>query len=253
MMTRLSDFIEAGPIISLPFAENWDALINTPLFLITLTLLAYQCGLSIYKISGNFSLLHPLLISSMVMVVSIHALKIRYEDYFVKTNMLYFLLGPTTVALAVPMHQYFFQIRKFALPILVTLIVGSTSAFASALLIAKYFGANETVIFSLAPKSVTTPIALNIVQIIGGSPSLTAGVVVATGIIGAIVAPFIFKLLKIDDPKVQGFTLGLTAHAVGTAKAFDISGEAGAFASLALSLTGIFTVFLLPFVIHFFV
>ncbi len=240
----------ASSTVSVSEPSHW---LHSPLFLITLTLLAYQLGQTFYRRTGKIFFLHPLITSSTAIASTLMALQVDYEHYFSATYLLHFLLGPATVALALPLHRYFHCVKTQATPIVATLVIGSLCAITSTLWLADSLGASQDVLLSLAPKSVTTPIALNIIDVIGGSPFLTAGVVVTTGVVGATVAPLIFQLIKVKSHRIQGFTLGLTAHGVGTAKAFEISGEAGAFASLALGLTGIFIALVLPHVIQWFV
>lgn len=156
------------------------------------------------------------------------------------------LLGPATVALAIPLYAQFDRLRRLALPIGLSLLAGSLAAAFSAVLIGKLFGASTLTLISLAPKSATTPIAMGIAERLGGLPSLTAVLVILTGILGAICAGPLFRLLGIADPAVRGFALGITSHGIGTARAFQDSEQAGAFAALAMGLNGLATALLLP-------
>ena len=156
------------------------------------------------------------------------------------------MLGPATVGLAVPLYAYWQHLRKMVLPLTVALLAGSLTAVVSAMALASLLGASAESIRSLAPKSVTTPIAMSIAEKIGGLPSLTAVLVVVTGIFGAVGFSGFFRLLRIRDHKAQGFAVGLAAHGLGTARAFQISEEMGAFATLGMSLNGLLTAVLLP-------
>ena len=158
-------------------------------------------------------------------------------------------MGTATVALAIPLHQQFHHIRNLGKPLIITLLFGGSFAIISAVTVAWFFGANENTLISILPKSVTTPIALGITEKIGGQPGLTAGVVVFTGVIGAIFGPIIFRWLGITDDRIKGFVLGICAHGVGTARAFEISRKCGAFSSLGLGLTGAVTALILPWVV----
>ena len=177
-------------------------------------------------------------------------LNIDYQTYFKGNQLLMFWLGPATVALAVPLYQQLHLIRKMALPILLTFANGAIFAAVSAVAIAYMLGANEVTMLSLAPKSVTTPIAIDVAREIGGLTTLAAGCVALTAAIAICLAPFVFRCLKIEDPKIWGFCLGITAHGMGTARAFEMNPTAGAFSSLAMCLTGAFSAVLIPVVVN---
>ena len=157
-----------------------------------------------------------------------------YRTYFDGAQFVHFLLGPATVALAIPLYAQLGRLVRLALPLLVALVVGSLTAALSAVAIGSLFGASRVTLLSLAPKSATTPIAMGIAERIGGIPSLTAVLVVITGIIGAVSARYIFDALKIRDPAIRGFAIGVASHGIGTARAFQVSEQAGAFAALAM-------------------
>jgi len=158
----------------------------------------------------------------------------------------HFLLGPATVALAIPLYTQFRRVKQMALPIAVGLLAGSLAAIVSAVLIAHWLGGSAATVFSLAPKSVTTPIAMGISERIGGLPSLTAVLVILTGILGAVAAPGLFRLCRIRDTAIQGFAMGVASHGIGTARAFQINEQMGAFAALAMGLNGLLTALLVP-------
>jgi predicted murein hydrolase (TIGR00659 family) len=172
-----------------------------------------------------------------------------YETYFDGAKFVHFLLGPATVALAVPLYAQLGKLKRLALPLSVALLAGSLAAIASAVGIGWLFGASRETLLSLAPKSVTTPIAMGIAEKLGGLPGLTAVLVVATGIIGAVSAKYVLNALRIDDHAVRGFAVGTAAHGIGTARAFQVSEEAGAFAGLAMGLNGLATALLFPFLL----
>jgi putative effector of murein hydrolase len=150
------------------------------------------------------------------------------------------------VALAIPLYVHFGRVKAMLLPIVVGLVAGSLTAAFSALLVAKAFGASVATQLSLAPKSVTTPIAMGIAERIGGLPSLTAVLVITTGILGAVAGRYLFDALGVRDPAIRGFATGVTAHGIGTARAFQESEQAGAFSALAMGLNGLLTAMLLP-------
>jgi putative effector of murein hydrolase len=152
------------------------------------------------------------------------------------------------VALAIPLYGQLGRLKRMALPLLCALLVGSLTAALSAVAIGSLLGASKATVLSLAPKSVTTPIAMGIAERIGGLPSLTAVLVIITGIIGAVGARYIYRALKIEDDAVRGFALGIASHGIGTARAFQESEQMGAFAALAMGLNGLMTAILLPII-----
>jgi putative effector of murein hydrolase len=156
------------------------------------------------------------------------------------------LLGPATVALALPLYRQLPKLRRAALPLAGGLIAGSLTAILSATAIAMLFGAPRVTVISLAPKSATTPIAMAIAERLGGLPSLTAVLVICTGVFGAVSARTILNVLRIEEPEVRGFALGVASHGIGTARAFQVSDEMGAFAGLGMGLNGLFTAFVVP-------
>ena len=229
-----------------PLAELWVYLSATPLLFLTLTLVVYQAAYWIYRRAGFHPLLNPVAISIAVLVALLTLTDTPYETYFGGAQFVHFLLGPATVALAVPLHAQLGKLRRALWPILGALLAGAVTALASAVGIAWLLGASELTLLSIAPKSVTTPIAMGIVERLGGLPSLTAVLVVLTGIIGAVGAKYVLDLLRIRDHGVRGFALGTAAHGIGTARAFQESEEAGAFSGLAMGLCGLVTAVLFP-------
>jgi predicted murein hydrolase (TIGR00659 family) len=229
-----------------PPIELWNHFIRYPLLGLALTLSAYLAGVWLFKRSGQKPYLNPILVAIVLIAVLLWATDTPYQDYFDGAQFIHFLLGPATVALAVPLHAYWRRLREMALPLFVGLFAGSATAAFSAMGIAKLFGASPETVFSLGPKSVTTPIAMGVAEQIGGIPSLTAVFVIITGIIGAFGAPPFFRLLRIDHHPTRGFAIGLAAHGPGTARAFLVSEEMGAFSALGMGLNGVLTAVLLP-------
>ncbi len=227
-------------------SEIWVYLAATPLLGLTLTLLAYQLAFAIYKRSGGNPLANPVAISVALVVTMLTLTGTPYRTYFEGAQFVHFLLGPATVALAIPLFTQLARLKRMLLPLLGALLVGSLTASASAVAIGWALGASNESIRSLAPKSVTTPIAMGVAEKIGGLPSLTAVLVVSTGILGAIAARYLLNALRIEDHAIRGFAVGVSAHGIGTARAFQVSEEAGAFAALAMCLNGIATALLLP-------
>ena len=227
-------------------AELWAQLAGSPLLGLTATLLAYLAGVWLFKRSGQKPLCNPVLIAIVLLSLLLWATGTPYQRYFDGAQFIHFLLGPATVALAVPLHAYWRRLRQMALPLVAGLLAGSATAAFSAMGLARLFGASPETVFSLGPKSVTTPIAMGVAEQIGGIPSLTAVLVILTGILGAMCFPSFFRLLGIRNHATQGFAVGLTAHGLGTARAFLVSEEMGAFSALGMGLNGVLTAVALP-------
>jgi predicted murein hydrolase (TIGR00659 family) len=229
--------------------DIWVYLSATPLLGLTITLVVYQLAYWLYSKARFHPLLNPVAISIVLLVGLLKATGTDYPTYFDGAQFVHFLLGPATVALAVPLYAQLPKLRAQALPILGALAIGSLVAIGSAVGIAWALGASRTTLLSIAPKSVTAPIAMGIAEKLGGLPSLAAVLVVSTGIIGAVVGKYVLDALRIRDWGVRGFAVGLAAHGIGTARAFQVSEEAGAFAGLAMALNGLATAALFPMLV----
>ena len=226
--------------------QLWVYLSSTPLLWLTLTLLAYQIGNWIFCRFGCTPLLNPVLTAVSALVILLKLTGTDYHAYFRGAQFIHFLLGPATVALAIPLYRELTIIRKAFIPIAITLAIGGLTAVLSAVGIAWCLGADRAVMLTLAPKSVTTPIAMGISEKIGGLPSLTAVAVVLTGIFGAVIGDLILDRLKISDQAARGMALGVASHGIGTAHAIQRNRTSGAFAALAMALNGLLTALLLP-------
>lgn len=229
-------------------SEIWVYLSASPLLGLTVTLLAYQGAFWLYQRSGNNPLANPVLIAVTALVTFLTLTKTSYETYFAGAQFVHFLLGPATVALAIPLYTQFRRVRAMLLPVIFGLLAGSLTAVISAVLVGRFFGASLSTQLSLAPKSVTTPIAMGIAERIGGIPSLTAVLVIVTGIIGAVGARYVFDAMKLRDPAIRGFAIGVASHGIGTARAFQVNEQSGAFAALAMGLNGALTALLVPMI-----
>lgn len=229
-----------------PISEIWVYLSASPLLGLTITLLAYQGAFWIYQRSGCNPLANPVLIAVTVLVLFLTLTATSYETYFEGAKFVHFLLGPATVALAIPLYMQLHRVRAMLLPVVIGLLVGSLTAAISAVLVGRLFGASLSTQLSLAPKSVTTPIAMGIAERIGGIPSLTAVLVIITGILGAVGARYVFDAMKLRDPAIRGFAIGVASHGIGTARAFQVNEQSGAFAALAMGLNGALTAILVP-------
>ncbi|MCE4545698.1 MULTISPECIES: LrgB family protein [unclassified Caballeronia] len=224
----------------------WVYLAATPLLGLTITLLAYLIAQRIYAACRFNPLANPVLIAVAIVVVVLKTSDTPYETYFDGAQFVHFLLGPATVALALPLYRQLPNLKRLALPIVVSLAAGSLTAIVSAVSVAALLGASRQSIASIAPKSATTPIAMGVAKEIGGLPSLTAVLVITTGVFGAVTARGILNLLRVTDVEARGFALGVASHGIGTARAFQVSEEMGAFAGLGMGLNGIFTAFVVP-------
>ncbi len=186
-------------------------------------------------------------IAIVLLVVVLLGTGTSYQTYFDGAQFVHFLLGPATVALAVPLYENWGKLKTHWVALAIALVVGIVVASGSAVLIAHWLGASPTTLASLAPKSITTPVAMGISEKLGGIPSLTAVCVVITGIVGSTLARSVLNAMRIPDHSVRGFALGLAAHGQGVARAFLVSDEMGAFAGLAMGLSALVSALLLPF------
>ncbi len=228
--------------------ELWVYLSEKPLLGLTVTLLAYLGGDWLHRKAGHSAIVNPVLIAVLALVGLLWLTGTDYATYFEGAQFVHFLLGPATVALAVPLYRNVKRLKEAALPLGVALILGSLTASLSAVGIAWLLGATEDTLLSLAPKSVTTPVAMGVAEQIGGLPSLTAVLVILTGIIGATLGTLTLNALRIRDWRARGFAVGVASHGIGTARAFQLNEVAGAFASLALGLNGLATAILVPLI-----
>lgn len=226
----------------------WSHLASNPVLWLCLTLLAYQIGIWVYQKSGYLTLLSPFVIAVAILLAILFGTHTQYETFFAGAQFVHFLLGPATVALAVPLFDQRLRLAKLWAPLLIGVVVGCVVGVISTVLLGALLGASFESIMSMAPKSVTTPIAMGISEKMGGIPEFTAGIVVLTGIVGSLLATPIFKLCRIKKDYVKGFSLGVAAHGMGTSRAFQISDKAGAFSGLAMGLAGIITAFAAPMI-----
>ncbi|MDT8441018.1 MAG: LrgB family protein [Desulfuromonadales bacterium] len=220
-------------------------LLGGPLFGVSLTLFVYALAQLAYRRLASVWA-NPVLVSIVTIILLLKLSGISYEDYRQGGDLILFLLGPSVVALAVPLYQRRQQVWRSKMPILLGIFAGSLVSILSACGLAWLLGGSRETILSLAPKSVTTPIAISIVDKIGGIAPLTAALVVLTGCLGAVCGPEFCRLLRIRSPLAQGLAVGTAAHGIGTARMLEVDRLAGAVAGLAIGLNGLLTTFLLP-------
>ncbi|WP_417415981.1 LrgB family protein [Hoeflea sp.] len=227
-------------------SEVWVYLSASPLLFLTLTLAAFQAGTWLYDRSGHMPLLNPVL-TAVILVVGLLTLSgTTYETYFEGAQFVHFLLGPATVALAIPLYRQFDRVRSSALALITSLLCGSLTAMGTAVGLGWLLGASRETLMSLAPKSVTAPVAMGITEQLGGLPSLTAVLVILTGILGAVLGPPLLTLIGVKDWRARGLALGTASHGIGTARALQVNELAGAFSGLAMGLNALTTAILLP-------
>lgn len=229
--------------------QIWVYLSASPLFGLTMTLIAYGVAHRVYRYAHSNPLLNPVVTAVGLLIVLLLVTGMPYADYFAGAQFVHFLLGPATVGLAVPLYRQFAKLKQLWLPVSVALVGGVTIGGLSAVMLAQWLGADRQTLLSLAPKSVTAPVAMGIAERVGGIPSLTAVLVVTTGIIGAVLGTKLFDLLRIRDDSVRGIAMGVAAHGIGTARAFQVSAEMGAFAGLAMALSALLASVILPWVL----
>lgn len=222
--------------------------ISNEFFLIALTFGSYFFGKLLRKWTG-WAIMHPILVSICVMITFLNVTGVDYETYNASGHMIEFWLRPAVVALGVPLYQQLETIKKQFLPIFISELAGCMTGIISVVLIAKAMGASKEIILSLAPKSVTTPIAMEVTKTLGGIPSLTAAVVVCVGLLCAVAGYKTMGFAHVNNPVAQGLSMGTAAHAMGTATSMDVSKIHGAYAGLGLTLNGILTSVLTPQVI----
>ncbi|MGQ7956415.1 LrgB family protein [Pseudomonas sp. SP16.1] len=226
----------------------WQALIHHPLFGVGITLGAYQLAIAAYE-KTRWVFLQPVLVSMLTVIAILLVCGLSFAEYKSSVAVLTLLLGPATVALAIPLYLNLRRIRQLFWPIVLTLLLAGTLATVLGAGLAWLFGAERLMLMSMAPKSVTSPIAMLVAEQIGGIAALAAVFVMLTGVIGAMIGPALLRLCGVRHPAALGMALGITAHAVGTARALQESDECGAFAALAMSLMGVITAVLLPLAI----
>ena len=224
----------------------WIYLQAEPLFWLTLTIGSYLIADFIYRKSNLFPLLNPVAISVLLVSLILIFFNIQYERYFDGAKFIHFLLGPATVALAVPIYKKWDLIVSNSKAIFISLIIGSNFAILVTYSLSLYFELPRELILSLLPRSVTAPIAMGISEIIGGIPSLTAIITLITGVIGASLGIFVFDLIKLKNMDARGFSLGLASHGIGTARAMSKNKNAGVFAAVGMGLSGLVTSILVP-------
>lgn len=208
---------------------------------IIITVLAYMVARKI-ALATRVSLLNPILVAAVILIAIIHFTPLSYESYDIGGSLIVKVLGPIVVVLAVPLYNNKEVLKKYRRPVTVGVIAGIISSLVSVIVLAKVFNMDQSILFSMVPKSITNPMAIEVVKMFGGVKELTVIFVAVTGIFGAAVCQLVFKIFLIDNDTAKGIALGASSHGVGTAKAVDISDEAGAASSLSMGISGVVTI-----------
>jgi predicted murein hydrolase (TIGR00659 family) len=227
----------------------WVYLSASPLLGLTLTLCAYVVAHAIYVRCRMSPLANPVAIAIALVGAVLLVSGMSYQRYFAGAQFVHFLLGPATVALAVPLARQWPRLKKSFLPLACALLCGCVAAIVSSVGVALLLGATPALARTLGPKSATTPIAMAVAEHLGGYPALTAVLVIATGIFAAITGNYLFNALKIRSQEARGFALGVAGHGIGTARAFQVSADMGAYAGLGMGLNGALTALLAPWLV----
>ncbi|MEO6361652.1 MAG: LrgB family protein [Caldimonas sp.] len=228
------------------FVQLWVYLSSTPLFGLTATLAVYVAAQGLYDRLGRAPWANPVLWSVVVLGILLVLTATPYPTYFAGAQFVHFLLGPAVVALAWPLWQRRAELRRRALALNLAALAGGVAAGGSAVALAWALGLPADVLLSLAPKSVTAPVAMGIAERIGGVPALAAVFAVLTGMVGALSAKYLFDALGVRDWAVRGFALGTASHGIGAARALQVDADAGAYAGIALGLQVLWAAMLMP-------
>jgi predicted murein hydrolase (TIGR00659 family) len=228
----------------------WVYLSATPLFWLAATLGAWLIADSLATFAGRNPLVNPVLIAVVLLGSLLRLSHTEYQSYFNGAQFIHFLLGPATVALGIPLYRNIRLVRENLIPMATALLAGSAVAVVSATGVAVAMGVPRDVVVSLAPKSITAGVAMAVSERLGGIPSLTAALVILTGILGAIVVTPLMNALRVRDYAARGFAVGLAAHGIGTARAFSVDPVAGTFAGIAMGLNAVVSAAIIPIVLH---
>ncbi|SFM32028.1 LrgB family protein [Methanolobus profundi] len=226
-------------------SELISQFLQSPVFGIGISLLTFYAGGLLYKRTGS-PLMNPLVLSMLMIIALLLSFHISFDDYNRGGQFISFFLGPATVILAVPLYKKISLLKENVVPIIAGISIGSAAGITSIIVMCKMFGLDELISISMLPKSVTTPIGIEISNQLGGIPSITVAAIVFTGIAGVLLGPMVCKLFRIDDEVAVGIAIGTSSHALGTTKAVELGETEGAMSGLAIGIAGLITVFLAP-------
>ena len=225
-----------------------NAIINSPLFGILLSLVAFEIGVTISK-KFKYSFLNPLLIANILIVGFLLTTGISLESYNVGGDYISVMLSPATVVLAVPLYRQISKLKQFWKPILAGIFVGCLTSLACVIVVSKLIGLSDTLMLSLLPKSITIPMGSVVSAQIGGIPPVTIIAITITGITGAVAAPAVCRFCRIKNKVAQGIAIGTASHALGTTRAMEMGEVQGAMSSLSIGVAGLFTAIVAPIII----
>ena len=234
---------------SLQWGSAIDSVWQSPYLGLVLTLMSFQFGLWLYRKSAQQPFLHPVMVSVIMVCLVVLFSDLSFDRYMDSAQILSQFLGPVIVALAIPLYENLKALKQYWLPFVVSNVIGGAVTIAVAIAVLSLMGGSDVSINSMWTKSITTAFALQIAPEINGLAALAAAIIMVTGILGAIMAPPLFRIFKIHTAPAQGCALGICAHAVGTSKALEFGSEQGAFAALSMSFMGVLCAFILPFVV----
>ena len=229
--------------------EALDFLRDSPLTWIFATVLAYRAGLWLRARTHGHPLAQPVLVAAGLLIGLLLVLDVDYDTYMEGGALIHLVLGPATVALAVPLHRQAHHLRAMALPLTIALPAGALVSIGSAVLTVRALGGPEALELTIAPKAATTPVAIAIAEDVGGVPALVAAFTMLAGILGAVLGPWLLDTLRIEDRRVRGLAMGAASHGVGTSRSLHDHVTEGAFAGLAMGLTALLTSLLVPLVV----
>lgn len=223
---------------------------NTEVFGVIITILFFNIGIYIQKKTKN-PIFNPLLIAILGIILFLSITNIPYESYKLGGDIINLFLGPVTIVLAVPLYKQFDLFKKYLVEILIGITCGVVVSFISIKLVGYFTNADINIINSLLPKSITTPMGISLTKMLNGIEAITVVSIILTGILGAIIAPIVFKIGRINHPVAKGIALGTSAHALGTTKALQMGEVEGAMSGLSIGVCGIITVVLIPIITKF--
>lgn len=226
-------------------------LISTPLFGIMISLLAFEIGCILHR-KTKLAIFNPLFVSIILVIGFLLIFNIKVEDYDKGGQFISFFLSPATVILAVPLYKKIKLLKSYAIPILAGISVGSIVGIISIIFLCHVFGLSKPLDVSMIPKSITVPIGVEVSKQLGGIPAITAATIIITGIMGAVIGPYVCKVFRIKDEVAIGVAIGTASHAVGTTKAIELGETEGAMSSLSIGVAGIITVVVAPIIVKIF-
>lgn len=222
-----------------------EGITNNPLFGVIISLIAFEIGKFIFN-KTKLAIFNPLLIATIIVMGLLNFFHITVVDYMLGGNLIVFFLAPATVVLAIPLFQQIDLLKKHFIPIIGGGIVGAVVAILSVIILGKLLGIDHQLLVSFMPKSITTPIGIELSKMLGGIPSITVFAIIITGITGNVTAPFIYSIFRIKNPIAKGLGLGISSHAVGTSRAIEMGKVEGAMSALSIVIAGILTIILAP-------